>query len=127
MATHWTLGCDAADPHRIAAFWAGALGYVPEPGYDNPDGASIIDPAGVGPAIGFLPVPEGKTAKNRMHIDIRVAGEPPWDMAERSRLISAKAAELAAAGATVVREEPYGEYVGHIVMLDPEGNEFCVA
>ena len=83
MATHWTLGCDAADPHRIAAFWATALGYVPEPGYDDPDGASIVDPDGVGPAIGFLRVPEHKTAKNRMHIDIRVAREPPWDMAER--------------------------------------------
>ena len=84
MATHWTLGCDAADPHRIAAFWASALGYVEEPGYDDPDGASIIDPDGEGPAIGFLRVPEGKTAKNRMHIDIRVAGEPPWDMASAS-------------------------------------------
>jgi len=41
MATHWTLGCDAADPHRIAAFWAIALGYVAEPGYDEPDGASM--------------------------------------------------------------------------------------
>jgi predicted enzyme related to lactoylglutathione lyase len=127
MATHWTLGCDAADPHRLAAFWAGALGYVAEPGYDNPDGASIIDPAGVGPAIGFLPVPECKTAKNRMHIDIRVAGEPPWDMAVRGQLIRAKAAELTAAGAAVVREEMYEEHVGHIMMLDPEGNEFCVA
>lgn len=74
MATHWTLGCDAADPHRVAAFWARALGYVPEPGYDDPDGASIVDPDGKGPAISFLRVPEGKTAKNRMHIDIRVAG-----------------------------------------------------
>jgi hypothetical protein len=36
MATHWTLGCDAADPHGIAAFWATALGYVVEPGYDDP-------------------------------------------------------------------------------------------
>jgi hypothetical protein len=127
MATHWTLGCDAADPHRIAAFWAYALGYVAEPGYDEPDGASIIDPDGRGPAIGFLRVPEGKTAKNRMHIDIRVAGEPPWDMAERGQLIRAKAAELATAGATPVREDSYGEHLGHIVMLDPEGNEFCVA
>jgi hypothetical protein len=59
MATHWTLGCDAADPHGIAAFWAGALGYVAEPGYGDPDGASIIDPDGIGPAIGFLRVPEG--------------------------------------------------------------------
>jgi hypothetical protein len=127
MATHWTLGCDAADPQKIAAFWATALGYVTEPGYDDPDGASIIDPDGVGPAIGFLRVPEGKTAKNRMHIDIRVAGEPPWDMAEREQLIRAKAAELVGAGATFVREDFYGEDFGHIVMFDPEGNEFCVA
>jgi hypothetical protein len=127
MATHWTLGCDAVDPQKIAAFWAFALGYVTEPGYDEPDGASIIDPAGVGPAIGFLRVPEGKTAKNRMHIDIRVAGEPPWDMAAREQLIRAKAAELVAAGATLVREESDGVHLGHIVMLDPEGNEFCVA
>lgn len=127
MATHWTLGCDAADPHRIAAFWAKALGYVAEPGYDDPDGASIIDPDGKGPAIGFLRVPEGKTAKNRMHIDIRVAGEPPWDMTEREKLIRAKAVELATAGAAAVREESYGAHLGHVVMLDPEGNEFCIA
>ena len=127
MAMHWTLGCDAADPHGIAAFWAAALGYVSEPGYDDPDGASLVDPDGVGPAISFLRVPEGKTAKNKMHIDIRVAGEPPWDMAERERLIRAKVAELVAAGATTVREEFYEEDLGHVVMLDPEGNEFCVA
>ena len=127
MATHWTLGCDAGDPHRIAAFWVAALGYVLEPGYEEPDGASIIDPDGVGPAISFLRVPERKTAKNRMHIDIRVAGEPPWDMAERELLIRSRAAELATLGATTVREEFYGEQFGHVVMLDPEGNEFCVA
>src|SRR6266516_5421061 len=46
MATGWTLGYDAADPHRLAAFWVQALGYIPEPGYDDPDGASIIDPDG---------------------------------------------------------------------------------
>ena len=127
MATHWTLGCDAADPQAIAGFWASALGYVPEPGYDDPDGASIIDPDGVGPAISFLRVPEPKTAKNRMHIDIRVAGEPPWDMPERERLIRAKVSELLDHGATPVREEFYDEDLGHVVMLDPEGNEFCVA
>jgi hypothetical protein len=127
MTTHWTLGCDAADPHRVAEFWAVALGYVPEPGFDDPDGASIVDPDGVLPAIGFLRVPEGKTAKNRMHVDIRVAGDGPWDMAERERLIRARVPELVAAGATMVREERYDEHLGHVVLLDPEGNEFCVA
>jgi hypothetical protein len=127
MAKHWTLGCDAQDPQRLATFWALALDYVAEPGYDNPDGASIIDPDGVGPAIGWLRVPEGKTAKNRLHIDIRVAGEGPWDLVERARLIRELVPVLEDAGATKVREESYGEHFGHVVMLDPEGNEFCVA
>jgi hypothetical protein len=128
MAIHWTLGGDATDPHRLAAFWAAALGYVAEPGYDDPDGASIVDPDGVGATtIGFLRVPEAKTAKNRVHIDIRVGGKPPWDITRRESLIRAKAAELTAAGAMAVREEFYGEHLDHTVMLDPEGNEFCIA
>jgi hypothetical protein len=72
-------------------------------------------------------VPEGKTAKNRLHIDIRVAGEGPWDMDERERLIRDLWPRLEAAGATYVREEHYDGALGHVVMLDPEGNEFCVA
>ena len=127
MATLWTLGCDAAEPPKLARFWALALGYVIEPGFDEPHNTSIIDPDGVGPAIGFLQVPEPKTSKNRMHIDIRVAGDPPWDPAERERLIHATVGELLAAGATKVREERYDDEFGHVVMLDPEGNEFCVA
>jgi catechol 2,3-dioxygenase-like lactoylglutathione lyase family enzyme len=126
MTTHWTLGGDAADPHRLATFWSLALGYVDEPGYDFDGGASLVDPDGVLPAISFLKVPEGKTAKNRLHIDIRVAGGQPVDEAVRERWIRAKAAELVAAGATVVREESYA-HLDHIVMHDPEGNEFCVA
>src|SRR5690349_7962895 len=127
MATLWTLGCDADDPQRIAAFWTRALGYVKEFGFDEPDKASIVDPDGVGPAICFLQVPEGKSGKNRLHIDVRVAGPGPWDMVERARLIRQKVPELVAAGATVVREEWYGDILGHTVMQDPEGNEFCVA
>jgi hypothetical protein len=128
MATHWTLGCDAADPPSLARFWALALGYVIEPGFDEPDYASIIDPEGTGPAICFLRVPEPKTSKNRVHVDIRPAGPPPWDPAERERLVRERVAVLVGAGATQVREEHYGhEGFGHVVMLDPEGNEFCVA
>lgn len=128
VALLWTLGCDANDPHLLAAFWARALGYVPEPGHDDPDGASIVDPDGVGPAIGFLRVPEGKAAKNRVHVDVRPAGEPPWEPAHHERLVREKVADLVAAGARTVREESYdGVTLGHVVMLDPEGNEFCVA
>ena len=127
MATWWTLGCDADDPQRIAAFWAFALGYVGEPGYDEPDNASIIDPDGRGPAIAFLKVPEGKSAKNRMHIDVRVAGTGPWDPDERARLIRERVPELVAAGATVIGEQWDGVVLAHVVMADPEGNEFCVA
>ncbi|MGH3449065.1 MAG: VOC family protein, partial [Nocardioidaceae bacterium] len=77
MTSQWTLGCDANDPKLLARFWAAALGYEPEPGFDDSDNASIIDPDGNAPAIGWLRVPEEKSAKNRLHIDIRVAGEPP--------------------------------------------------
>jgi len=128
MATHSTLGGRALDPHRQAAFWALALGYVPEPGYDWPDGASLVDPDGVGPPIGWLKVEDGMHRSNHQHIDIRVAGEGPWDMAERGRLIHELVPVLVEAGATVVFEvaEEDGT-VDHVIMLDPEGNEFCVA
>ncbi len=127
MATRWTLGCDAADPPRLARFWALALGYVVEPGFDEPDNTSIIDPGDVGPAIGFLRVPEGKTSKNRVHIDVRVVAGHPELEDRREELVHAKVDELVAAGATTVRVEQYGDEFGHVVMLDPEGNEFCVA
>jgi Glyoxalase-like domain len=125
MATKWTVGGDALDPIRLAEFWAAALGYVPEPGFYDDDCASLIDPDGVGPVIGWLRVPEAKTAKNRLHIDIRVAGPGDRD-AESEQRMRAKVAELVALGATHVRDEYYGDQLGHVVMLDPEGNEFCV-
>ncbi len=128
MATPWTIGADAADPQRLATFWAGALGYVPEPGFDGPDNASIIDPDGVGPAIGFLLVPEPKTAKNRLHIDLRLPAAADLVGEARTVVLRSRVGELEAAGASRVREEWYdAETLGHVVMLDPEGNEFCVA
>ncbi|WP_405055739.1 VOC family protein [Kribbella sp. NBC_01505] len=125
MATKWTIGRDAADPASLARFWAAALGYVIEPGFDSPDNTSIIDPDDELPAIGFLRVPEPKTAKNRLHIDIRVAGPGERDAASAEQMRT-KAAALVELGATQVREELYGSELGHVVMLDPEGNEFCV-
>lgn len=127
MAIHWTLGGYARDPHRLAMFWAAALGYVPEPGYDEPDGASIIDPEGIAPAIGWLLIPDIEPCTSRLHLDLRVAGEPPWDLDERERLIRAKVPSLVELGAAVVREVTYGDVFGHVVMADPEGNLFCVA
>ncbi len=134
---------DCADPRSLSEFWCEVLGYVippPPPGFDSWDAfretlpehlrnsaSACEDPSGDGPRVFFQRVPEGKTAKNRMHIDIRVAGEQPWDLTARERLVRAKAAELVALGASFVREESYGEQFGHIVMVDPEGNEFCVA
>jgi hypothetical protein len=82
---------DAADPAALAAFWAGALGYVADPppeGFASweawatdqgipeerwNDASAIVDPDGAGPRIFFQKVPEGKAAKNRVHLDVRTA------------------------------------------------------
>jgi hypothetical protein len=50
----------------------------------------------------------------------------PWDMAKREQLIFTEAAALADAGTTIVHKKSYGVHLGHVVMLDPEGNEFYV-
>jgi hypothetical protein len=137
-----TFNC--ADPAAQARFWALALGYVQAPppaGWDTwdafltdhavpadewGDGAAICDPAGVRPAISFLKVPEPKRAKNRLHLDLKVSGGRHTDADERERTIDAKVAELVAAGGAVHRREVVRERLDHVVMLDPEGNEFCV-
>jgi Glyoxalase-like domain len=89
------------------------------------DSAARVDPDGVGPRLFFQKVPEPKTAKNRVHLDLSDGGgrgTPP----EESRARVAAAVERAvAAGATKVREvdEPGQHWV---VLQDPEGNEFCL-
>jgi hypothetical protein len=126
MAIDWTVTFDASNPKRLADFWALALGYVDEEGYDYEDGASLVDPQGRGPAISFLRVPEGKTVKNRCHLDVRPTTGMA-DPAHRDEVIRAKVADLTAAGATVIRQAPIGDHIEWVVMADPEGNEFCVA
>ncbi|MHA6784866.1 VOC family protein [Pseudonocardia saturnea] len=127
------LTLDCADAVALAQFWKLALGYEDEPPpapfttraewaasflaegeTDEGGGAWLRDPAGVGPRLCLLDVPERKTAKNRLHMDVRVGG---WDAVTRT------VALLRDAGGTVVAEFP-GH---HVVMADPEGNEFCVA
>lgn len=133
---------DAADPERLAEFWGLALGYETEPpppgfatweelarsrGIDPSefgDVASRVDPAGEGPRLYFQRVPEGKTAKNRVHLDVRVAG-PELRGPQRDTLVAETVARLAAAGGTIawVTDDKRGKAT---VMRDPEGNEFCV-
>ena len=136
---------DCADPAALAAFWAEALGFLlqpPPPGFDTWDAAldawgvpeeernsrsAIVSPeGGTGPRVFFQRVPEGKTAKNRVHLDVRAA--PGLEGAERMEALEAAAARLVDHGARrVARFEPGEEMsAGHLVMLDPEGNEFCL-
>jgi len=101
---------DCADALVVATFWAAALG-------SNVDEESTSDKAYVeaagwgGPNMWFNRVPEPKTAKNRIHLDLRAPGGSIPD----------EVARLTGLGATILRE---GD--GLTVMLDPEGNEFCV-
>jgi len=130
------LTVDCADPERLAVFWAAALGYevepppapftswraywldqgLPEEELGTGEGSdSVVDPRGVGPRIWFQQVPEPKTVKNRLHLDLHAG--PERREAEVDRLV--------ALGATVLAriDEPGTK---HVTLADPEGNEFCV-
>jgi hypothetical protein len=107
-----TLTIDCADPRSLASFWTQALGYELKEALD--DVAEIVDPSGRGWPLLFIVVPEGKSVKNRLHLDVR----PPASMNEEVE-------RLEAAGATVQRRVDEGGSFWTI-MQDPEGNEFCV-
>jgi hypothetical protein len=135
---------DCADPGALAAFWAVALGYQVQPppaGFDTWDDAldawgvpaerrndrsAVVPPEGAdGPRLFFQKVPEAKTAKNRVHLDVRAA--PGLDGEARMQQLEAVCAELVALGAhRLARVEPGGIDAGHLVLADPEGNEFCL-
>lgn len=133
---------DATEPATLADFWSLALGYViqpPPPGFDTwddvcrsvglpedqwNDKSAVIDPNGAGPRLFFQRVPEGKTAKNRVHLDIN-ASQGMTDPDARWQRVAEYAEKLVAAGATMLREMR-GPLGNCIVLQDPEGNEFCV-
>jgi glyoxalase superfamily protein len=144
MAPQIQVTIDCADPDRLADFWAVALDYRkqdPPPGYDTwqaflaemgvPEdrwdaASAVVDPAGKGPRLYFQKVPESKTVKNRVHLDVSVGGGHGVPVSERRARIEAAAERLHAEGATKVRDDSndFGEY--WVVMQDPEGNEFCL-
>ena len=112
MATGVQVTFDCAHPLKQARFWSEALHYrLPEPTGDD-DWAAIEDPDGAGPRFYFQRVPEGKVAKNRMHLDLNVGGEPGVSL------------EVLGASDDRGAIEQDGEY--WVRMNDPEGNEFCV-
>ena len=144
MTTRWTLTFDCADPEAMARFWTVALGYQDTPppeGWDTweawlehfgvpeeewGDGASLEDPQGVLPTISFLKVPEPKAAKNRLHLDVDVAGRPARPVDQRRPLVDAEADRLVGLGASRLDVQDKGDEYW-VVMQDPEGNEFCLA
>ena len=90
------------------------------------DASAIVDPDGKGPRIYFQHVPEGKNAKNRLHMDLNVSGGRAVPLDDRKGRVEAEVARLKSLGATDERGgiERDGEY--WVRMNDPEGNEFCV-
>lgn len=143
MGIAFQVTFDSADPAAHAAFWAEALHYVPQPppeGFESwdaayeaegtpadrrNDSAALVDPDGAGPRLYFQRVPEPKTAKNRVHLDLRsAAGAPPE---QRDEILTAEGARLVALGARqLYRLEADEENGLCIVMQDPEGDEFCL-
>jgi hypothetical protein len=99
---------DCSDALVVGGFWAAALGTDLDE--DSTSEKAFVEAAGWGgPNLWFQQVPEPKTAKNRLHFDLRAPGPIPDEVRRLEGL-----------GATVLREEPI------VVMADPEGNEFCV-
>jgi hypothetical protein len=78
------------------------------------------------PRLLFAKVPEAKSGKNRLHLDIRAGGDRSTPPDERWEKAKARVVELEKLGATKVREMDEGAQGRWIVMQDPEGNEFCV-
>jgi hypothetical protein len=146
VPVRFQLVIDCADPDRLARFWAAALGYelapppagfatwndfyrelgVPEE--ELVDGADrISDPEGHGPSIWFHVVPDAKSVKNRLHLDIHASGERTDSIETRRMRVDAEASRLSGLGATItgaLPEEGMDHYA--VGMKDPEGNEFDI-
>jgi predicted enzyme related to lactoylglutathione lyase len=109
----YAISFDARDAQLAATFWAAALGRDVADGADSDNAAVSADPAIPGSRIGFHRVPEGKTVKNRMHLDLTTAD------------FDAEVGRLTALGATKLNEVKKGS-AHWATLADPEGNEFDV-
>jgi hypothetical protein len=108
---------DCAEPEGLANFWATTLNY--RVAQRNPGEFEASDPAGIGTPLYFMHVPEPRVGKNRLHVDVVT-----------EELLADEVARLVAAGATFVdiRQDPatHANPDRWAVLLDPEGNVFCV-
>jgi catechol 2,3-dioxygenase-like lactoylglutathione lyase family enzyme len=113
VASRFTeLIVDAADPSRLADFWRAVLGWEV---LDEEDGVVEIGASpGSPPTIVFVPVPEPKTVKNRLHIDVNPSGCDQAEEVERLLALGARRVDIGQGRQNWV------------VLADPEGNEFCV-
>jgi catechol 2,3-dioxygenase-like lactoylglutathione lyase family enzyme len=114
--THITF--DAHQPDEISRFWAEAMGFAEDP--DDPnrpehDEAAILSPDRSQVML-FERVPEGKSVKNRVHLDLMPTG----------RTRDEEVAHLIGMGATLYADHRRPDGGGWVVLQDPEGNEFCV-
>ena len=111
---HITFDC-TGDPYDVATFWGQVLGR-PLHEDDKPGDPAAIVLTEDGPDLLFLTVPEKKTVKNRVHLDLQPADRTRDEEVER----------VLGLGATLVADHRNPDGTGWAVLADPEGNEFCV-
>jgi catechol 2,3-dioxygenase-like lactoylglutathione lyase family enzyme len=107
---------DARDPHALAVFWGAMLEREVRPGDMPQDDSVLVVPAPGQPGLLFLRVPEGKTAKNRIHFDVWPTSTKRDEQVERAIGL----------GAVVLDDRRREDGTGWVVFADPEGNEFCL-
>jgi predicted enzyme related to lactoylglutathione lyase len=112
-----SITVDCTDPYRQALFWSEVTGWQEDPEDPNNPGdpeGRIVSPHGI--SLLFIPVPEGKTVKNRMHLDLMPT----------TRTRDEEVTRLLDIGATLFEDHRNPDGTGWVTMTDPEGNEFCV-
>ncbi len=113
------VAVDCKDAALLSDFWSEALGYAKED-WGEEYGAAVFDPDGAELRIVFLPVPEHKVVKNRVHLDVRT--KDSTRQAEVGRLVDLGAKEIETKS---ISTDTWNST--WTIMQDPEGNEFCVS